>query len=58
MQGCTNPGGQVALATNFCTVASRICWFLLLNLLHVLFWVSFGFLENLCMIPVTHVSAL
>ena len=24
-QGCTNPGGQIAPATTFCTVATHVC---------------------------------
>ena len=35
IQRCTNPGRQVAMATEFCTVASNICVFSVRNLLHV-----------------------
>jgi len=34
-QGYTNPGGQVAMATEFCTVGSNICGCPVRNLLHV-----------------------
>jgi hypothetical protein len=34
-QGCTNAGREVALATNFCTVAPNTCGFSVWTLLHV-----------------------
>lgn len=36
MQGCTNPGLQVAMLTTFCIVAPHICGSAVWKLLHVM----------------------
>ena len=54
IQGCTNPGRQVARTTKVCTVAPNICGFLVWNLLHItlmapriLSWLLY-FFKNMC----------
>ena len=49
MQGCTNRGDQVAVATKFCTVVHNICGSRYKSpFLHQNFEVAPRFLENLC----------
>ena len=48
-QRCTNPGRQVVMGTEFCTVVPNICGFSVWNLLYVTvnFQVTTAFLKNL-----------
>jgi len=54
VQGCTIPGCEVAVVTNFCTVAPNLCGSSVWNLCHVTLLknstveVASGFLKNSC----------